>query len=459
MATTVNVEPSEAIDTLISKITLNDGAMAGMTAAMSRASDFDSPLQAKLTGIAIDPMARMIANRWLDGYWSDADRRRNALSRSPISREIIIGSGYHAAVYAATRVLSGFPRPLVLERSERVGGTFALTTGGGWYLNSRNRAGGVGLADDQQANLNYLPGAPVQLGNVSMLEFPPNTDMSFVIRLTLAQYADVVTGARVTRVDSDGSGVSVGIDTRDRSEVNFAGRVIDARGLGDPTDQDKANGTTVLTFPEFIARMDSPWPLKGVRRVAVIGGGDSGKCTVESLLGAAPQPAMAMAMDYVERVDWYAQGLPSVYAAWQQEIRGRYQFIGRYLRPDGFGVKRLNVISQRATPVALPDSALVNGRSYDLIVLCTGNRENIIPGLEIGNFEPYDVGGTNPVARKHYSLPAFRVGPHARLPFTEQERTDGIAMRPLNAVSMFRTGRKTATLAATLDAPERGDDD
>ena len=59
------------------------------------------------------------------------------------------------------------------------------------------------------------------------------------------------------------------------------------------------------------------------------------------------------------------------------------------------------------------------------------------------------------VARKHYNLPAFRVGPHARLPFTRQEREDGIADIPANGVSMFRTASKTAALAVTLPAPTR----
>ncbi|HZN77948.1 MAG TPA: hypothetical protein VFC00_40575 [Micromonosporaceae bacterium] len=55
-------------------------------------------------------------------------------------------------------------------------------------------------------------------------------------------------------------------------------------------------------------------------------------------------------------------------------------------------------------------------------------------------------------AREHHNLPAFRVGPHARLPFAPQEYEDGVADIPGNAVSMFRTGSKTAALAATLPA-------
>jgi hypothetical protein len=55
-----------------------------------------------------------------------------------------------------------------------------------------------------------------------------------------------------------------------------------------------------------------------------------------------------------------------------------------------------------------------------------------------------------PVARKHVGWPVYRVGPHARLSFTDVEYTTGIADTPANAVSMFRTGPKTAALAASL---------
>src|SRR5207248_2265085 len=239
-----------------------------------------------------------------DAWWSDQARQQDTLSQGSLDREVIIGSGFHAAVYAATRVRSGYPKPLVLERGQRVGGTFAMTARPTFYLNSRNRAGAAGLAGDQKAALNFLLGAPIQAANVGMQEYQTNTDMALVIRLALAQYADVVTNATVLSVIREGTGVE--IEVADRSPLP-AGRVIDARGVGDPVSQDIANGSTVLTFGQFMARMAGMWPLRGVRRVAVIGGGDSAKCTIESLLGIGPQPYMAAAaLDSVDRVDWYS---------------------------------------------------------------------------------------------------------------------------------------------------------
>ncbi|GAA0911585.1 FAD-dependent oxidoreductase [Virgisporangium aurantiacum] len=447
--------PSAQIEALLTAVAARPRAAEGMRAMMQRASEFPNPLAAKLTGIALDPYGREFADRFLDAYWSDEPRQQAALratgSGSGTDREVIIGSGFHAAVYAAVRVLSGHPRPLVLERGDRVGGTFAMTARPTFYLNSRNRGGNGGLAGDQGASLNYLPGAPIQAANVSMTEFQTNTDMAWVIRLALTQFADVVTNAEVVSVVRDGAAVEIQLDGR---SALFAGRVIDARGLGDPSDLDIANGSTILTFGQFMARMATMWPLRGIRRAAVVGGGDAAKCAVESLLGIGPQPPMAAAaLDSVDRIDWYTDTLPTTCERWQQEIRGRYQAIGRYLRPDRLGLRRLTVLGRRARPVALPGLGLIDGRTYDLVVVCTGNREVAVDGLAFSDFYDYPIPDTDAVvASQHYNLPVFRVGPHALLPFTPQEFEDGIAEIPANAVSMFRTATKTAALAATLPA-------
>ena len=80
----------------------------------------------------------------------------------------------------------------------------------------------------------------------------------------------MVTGASVLSVASDAGAAMIEIDGRAGLP---AGRVIDARGLGDPRDLDVTNGTTVVTFAQFIRRMAGLWPLRRVRRVPVIRGG------------------------------------------------------------------------------------------------------------------------------------------------------------------------------------------
>jgi hypothetical protein len=447
-------EPSQLITLVLSAVSSQPAAAAGMKATKKRAGEFASPLHAQLAGIALDPTGRATADQILDTFWADQDRQRDLLSSIGDTREVIIGSGFHAATYAAIRVLSGHEKPLVLERDDRVGGTFAMTSHPTFYLNSRNRPGSAGLAGDQGASLNRLPGALVQAANLSMAEYQTNTDMAFVIRLALAQFAEVITNAAV--VDVSGGNGYVDVEIRDRGTYQY-GRLIDARGVGDPVAADSTDGTSVVTFAQFMQRVAGIWPLRGLRRVAVLGGGDSGKCAVESLLGIAPAPQMAAAaLDHVERIDWYSTSIPDTCDDWREQQRGRYQAIGHYLRPDRFGVQRLTVLDREAVPVALPDGALIEGRTYDLVVMCTGNRESRINGLDASDFSVYRTPDNIPVARSHFSMPAYRVGPHARLDFTDREFADGIADVAANKVSMFRTAAKTAALAATLPQSTEG---
>lgn len=442
--------PSLQIDSLLTVLGSMKDASKGINAMTGRLSEFPSRIHAQLTGIALDPRSRAAAEEFMDDYWADESRHAQIQRTRGLHREIIIGSGVHAAVYAAVRVMAGHPKPLVVERNLRVGGSFAATTRPTFRLNSRNRPGNGGMAGDQRFSLNYLPGAPIQAANVSMCEYQDNTDIAFVIRLTLAQFADVLPGRHVVAAYRDGNDVVIELDG---VAPLYGGRVLDARGLGDPTAKHIANGTTILTFPQFMDRMGTVWPLRGLRQVAVIGGGDAARCAVESFLGIAPQPLMASAtLDSVDRIDWYSDTLPTTCEEWQEQIRGRYQAIGRYLRPDRLGTQRLTVINRRVQPVDAAGMGVIDGRTYDLVVMWTGNGETTIPGLGTTEFTTYKAANGNIVAREHTLLPAFRIGPHAALPFTFQEIEDGLNTVSANAVSIFRTAPMTAALAATLPA-------
>lgn len=446
------VEPSMVIKGLIQRLEQN-GFTVGMETMAEREAEFNSPLEATLTGIALDPLARGVAKQYLDEYWSNVDVRRT-LGSHPTDGEIIIGSGFHAAVYAATRVRMGFPKPLVLEADSRVGGTFARAGRPTFYLNSRNRPGGPGIAGDINSSLNHLPGGIVQATNVSMAEYPTDDDMAFVVRATLAQYATVVPGVTVTDIDSDEDGNA--LEVAGYGQTLFGGRIISARGLGNSSTPDGERPSPYLmSFNEFRQHLANPWPMRGLLRVAVVGDGDSAKCAVEAFLGQGPLPYMACsALDYVERIDWYGPGLPIDCSDWARSQRGRYQAIGRHLRADQFGVSRLNVFNNNAYPVALSDSAVIDGRSYDLVVRCIGNDRTPLGPFGLAS---YITGGQQVALYNGNGL--FVVGPNADLPFAASERERYVLATENNRASMFRLGTKTAMLAATLPAPEADDDD
>jgi len=428
----------------------------GIRAAETRPNDFANELQRTLTGVALEYTSREHAEGLLDQYWTDNRSATYIGATSAVAsvREVIIGSGYHAAVYAATRVLAGKPRPLVLERSNRVGGVFATHANPSFYLNSRNRPGGLGQPGELDGSLNYIPGAPIQPAHISGREYQTNADMALAIRFTLAQYADVIPGITVTGYERNSLIVTgEGLTNATLNGSILAARVIDARGLGDPNAADKADGVKVMTFPQFAYHMAAnPWPRRGLNRVAVIGDGDSARTAVEALLGIGPETPMgAAALDFVQRVDWYALTLPATCERWRGTQRSRYQAIGNFLRADKLGAVRLRIINSDANFVATPIGAIVEGRVYDMAIAATGSTSTVIPGT--GRGELYDGGSGQPLARSIVPGRVLSIGPLANLPYSTQETRDNIPAIAANKTAMWRLGPRTTQLAATLPDP------
>jgi hypothetical protein len=435
------------------------GMNEGIDAMTTRRDAFASDLEMWLAGAAMVPRARKLLNqkmteRWEDFVLPEVSDFRNA--------EVVIGAGFHAAVYCATRVQMGFPKPIVLDSADaaHIGGAFAASTTPSFYLNSGNRPGLMGLPGNLESSLNYLPGAPIQPAMVSAGEYQTNADMALVIRLTLAQYAVVYPNVTVTNVTTeyDFDGNLVTRVARKDGAVFRAGRVIDARGCGAPSDiafGELSTGQRILTFPQFARRMgEDPFPLRGLNRVAVIGGGDSGKCAIESLLGIGPSAHNSVAaLDFVKIIDWFSTDLPGTCERWRDSQRGRYQAIGKYLpRDDRSGQRRLTIRDERAIPQPGLDSVLVGPDSYDLTILCTGN---FLYPIESGygtvqNMDTYTGGNFQGITLCRRERELYVVGPAAQLPFDSIERQRGVDVVAANSVAMFRLAPRTSTLAATL---------
>jgi hypothetical protein len=297
----------------------------------SRESDFGGQLEMRLAAFALDPISRNSLNERLDDLWSrrDSPMKTEAAAESAYVDDIVIGSGFHAAVYSAVRRLGGNEVPVILESTGQVGGAVAVANRPVFFMNSRNRPGNLGLPSDNQA-LNYIPGAPLQPAMLGQSEYQTNADLALAIRLTLAQYAEVTTNATVSEIIFEPEREYVYLVLTEQGYTFHAKRVIDARGLGTPNAQDAADGQAILTFPQFMQRMAEPFPLRGITRAAVIGNGDSARCAIESLLGIAPEPFMSSTgLDYVRRIDWYAEGVSSNCTDFLTDERPRYHRIGK----------------------------------------------------------------------------------------------------------------------------------
>lgn len=456
MATEDNLSP--VIAGALDEISDRKRAGAGMRAMMERANEFASPNTMRLAGAAMTADGREALNSALDAEWAKA--------RLPeeIPAEVIIGAGFHAADYCIQRAKMGKPKPVVLDIADaaHIGGTFAVSRTGAWWLNSENRAGMLGLPAEGDA-LNYLPGAMLQAADFDGREFTDNASMALPIRLALAQYARVVPGVKVNRIAGVGSSLRLDVEgNTDGQERFYIGRVIDARGCGVQNNSELADGERVLTFLQLMAKADQAFPTRGMRRVAIIGGGNSALCAAEFLFGIGPSNGMrSMNLDAQPKVDIYAgsSGLPSFSEQYRRNAtasggtRGRYLRLSSYLPSDENprAYNDLNILPERGDVARAGDTVYVNGCAYTHVIICTGFS---VPQLVPSEFD-YDstfvTKGGRQIARRFGSRrEAYAVGPAADLPFSASERRFEFASVADNQVAMFRLAGPTAQLAASL---------
>lgn len=429
------------IQNVIEEIRRDPTLNEGVRAMRARKQEFPDPMMAKLAGIAMVPAAREILEGAMDEQFAP-------VAIPSYVPELIVGGGLHAAAYATARHQSGLGRPWVLEQ-DRVGGTFAMTRNPGFYLNSRNRPGPASLPGDMQG-LNVLPAAPLQPSCLANSEFQPNTDFAFCIRLALAASAHTVSGVKVNSIEADGEQFKVITSVG----ALRAGRVIEARGLGVPRGE--SDSDQIITFPDLMRRMDTQkFPLRGLRKVAVIGAGDSAKCAIEALTGQGPCVHMSVNnLDYVDRIDWYGPELPTVCPAAAREFRSRYRRLSSLLPVESGAPSRVRVFEQRAFAAPGFRCAYVNDRPYDAVIVCVGYMPDEPPSMpEDDQIRSY----RGPGASSDRLRLAFRngeryfVGAQRPLAFERQEARNVRALNQ-NVIAAFRTVPRTYTLAAALPA-------
>lgn len=432
-----------AIRPIVDSIGADPALTTGIDTLMTRARQFTDERTAMLAGIALHEPSRRHFDDMLDNMWSDEPPSRH--------NEVVVGAGLHAAIYCAIRVASGYKRPLVLEANERAGGAMAMTREAGFWLNSRNRPGPLGVPG-QLASLNVLPGAPVQPSDIGGGDYQSNRDLAWIIRATLAMNATVATGQRVEAVEPKNAG-----DYRYRllresgSVICLANRVIIAPGLGDPNALTTAfESRRLITFAQFMERMDGPFPLQGLNRVAVVGAGDSGKTAVEALTGKGPSTRWSVAsLDWPQTIDWYGCAFTNC-KGWEQDNRSRYRGIGVLLGQEG-APRRVNPKPRAGALSGGYDAVYVNGMPYDLVINCTGFTGNL--PITPWSYESNEVGG-RVCALTASGEDVHVVGPATRLPFSDDEKSymPTVVSNRDNSTALFRWADRTATFSADLPA-------
>jgi hypothetical protein len=194
-----------------------------------------------------------------------------------------------------------------------------------------------------------------------------------------------------------------------------------------------------------------------MKRVAVVGAGDSGKTAIEALMGQGPSTGRSVAaLDHPERVDWY--GVPETCmfkGRWLESSRSRYAGIARNL-PVGKGnidrnnPPRLKPTTERAGQVVDSyDGVLINGRRYDHVIWCTGSDD----GVDEASYPAVNVDNRTVAAMPQYRV--YRVGPAANIAMDNYETAALPANLPENQVALFRYAERTATFAANIERFEK----
>jgi hypothetical protein len=323
-------------------------------------------------------------------------------------------------------------------------------------MNSRNRPGPLSIPGEM-GSLNFIPEAPLQPSDLGGDEYQTNDAMAWVIRMSLAMNAKVVPNARVTNIKA-ATDKEWRLDLFDGRRIRTP-RIILATGLGaERPVAPLLQSDRILGFSEFMKRMDSPFPLRDMKRVAVIGGGDGAKTIIESLTGKGPSRGYSVAaLDWPDKIDWYGAEATNK-ADWLKCNRARYSPIASLLRDPNKPQRPYRVEAQGGSLTSEQfgvgyNCVYVGQTPYDYIVHSTG-YVNELPGLS-GGPETYEQQRINARrfgrARLDYKAPAniFIIGPASDLKVvpTEVEILQGVAE---NNTSIFRYAPRTALLAASL---------
>jgi hypothetical protein len=426
---------SQAITPLLEDTNVNEGVrmMRERAADLPHQEAVERGLAADLIGLSLVPEARRRLEDAMDAHWAEG-REKNIGMASRSNRLVVIGGGYHAAIVCAVQAQMGMPPPLVIEQSDHPGGSLACSRQATFYANSRNRPGKVNVPG-QDGGLNTIPGAMVQPSMLGSAEYQTNADIAYAVRLALAMYGRVAAGRRVEQAELTNTyPQQFALEITDpyygdRRRIR-AQTVIDARGPGVASD---LGGSRVLTFAQFMAHMDKPFPLQGLRRVAVIGNGDSAKCAVEALFGLGPRAHYSIAdMDRIERCDWYSPNSTTTCEEFRTAERQRYKGISALLPRREDSKRRPRLVIYRGNGVVEPgfDDVTVNERRYDMAIVCVG------------------LNAMQPFARRGGAINV--VGAMDVPGWSDLESQMPYAQFPQNRMAMWRLAPRTAKLAASI---------
>lgn len=360
-------------------------------------------------------------------------------------REVIIGGGVHAAIYAATRGRMGKVQPMILERSGAYGGPFGRLSN--FMLNSQTfsnaeafKSGPARIPfNTPSESQNYFPNFRRQVWDIAYREYPDSQDIARVVENAIMNYSESYRYCDIEWEISEDDIRLYQKGTGNRIQGRPS-RLIIATGLKMPEPKYTVGPQTVISADLFLS---APFVPDG--RIAIVGGGDTANIVAEYLLGMSPTVLAEMPP---AQFDWYGgSDMPVTKEEFISTRTGRYMGLARHF-PESRKNGVINPIRRKGIISQIGDYALVNFERYNLVIDATGYKPD--PAIDRYDYETLYSEMGDPMAVVHGENPnVYAIGtcaPVSNRQIQYSTKAEGAL------VSIYSEAQLTTRFAGEIDA-------
>lgn len=347
----------------------------------------------------------------------DDDAKENGFTYFPM---LVIGSGPQSQIFVSEITQN---RPdmsdnlLVIDKAESVGGTFRSTDGMNFRLNSRTRKQTeLPPIPGTTSNLNTLAPGVMAIPDMVTETYPGADTFGRTVRLNHALNGNRFgLGLELVCFTPDQGPASSGLPgqvsavVRTKDGIEYTIRtdtLIATTGIGEPKlgrfdeatrdlireQQDLANQgkrPVVMTYADYYKWIHKEkFPFKDIKKMAVIGAGDSGCTAIGTALGYEPRSdGSVIQLDTVEQLTWFGQNAQDN-VDFLQNTRARYAQIGLEfprnenqerayrIRPTEEEARNIQLQTDENGVTQAMINDLPTDGMYDLVVVATGFEDN-----------------------------------------------------------------------------------
>jgi hypothetical protein len=382
-----------------------------------RSGEHHRDLAPLLSGVALNDRAAALFRLGIDRtVAAESEALRQAIRNGQSSsQELVVGSGWHAAVYSGEALAVNPDRDAVAaEGAPFIGGQFSRATRAVHLLNSRTRPERTDEPNrpGSASSLNSMRRSPLQQADVDTKAYGDQKAFGEVVETNMFLASRVMTDMELVRIRVLPRGTVEALLHNPQTGELFTTRhkrVVVAGGIGEELtgfenadeetrrllDEERATPLAerrILTSQDFIALTGdgaNDFPLRGMRNVAIIGPGDTGRVILGKLTGHETESGKSVpTLDWVERIGLYGEGSDTrkeylgenrpryVGVALEMPRTDEYQSYYSRVRPFEGRAQRLRRLDDGRIQVISQDAGGFEVRGeYDRVITAAGYRD------------------------------------------------------------------------------------